>query len=110
MKRMKLNVGPKFSVGVKDVISEGDEDPSWAENSRNITAKGEKSSFHLSGLSPFTKYFVRLIAANELGISPPSDVVEFVTQEEGIFKGRDESKTKGRRETRDEQRCRSNEK
>ncbi|KAJ8871661.1 hypothetical protein PR048_027988 [Dryococelus australis] len=50
----------------------------------NVTTGGSARSARLAGLRPSTSYVVRLLAVNEVGISPASKAVAATTLQEGL--------------------------
>lgn len=50
---------------------------------QNSTIRGDTMSAQISSLLPATKYVIRIMALNELGISEPSKSFTFSTLEEG---------------------------
>lgn len=51
----------------------------WYSEAKNSTVLAPETSHVITGLIPSTRYHLRIFAINEVGVGPPSDIVEVVT-------------------------------
>ena len=60
-------------------------DKSWESTDKTVqTITGTDNSFTIRGLKPITIYNIRIIAQNQLEVSPYSQTIQLTTSEEGL--------------------------
>lgn len=57
----------------------------WIADPAKAIVAGTQTVTIIEGLTPATSYHIRVLAENAIGLSEPSDEMQAITQEEGMY-------------------------